>query len=1007
MELSTVREIRLKFETEGERETKAALGAVNDNFDKLQKTAVKTSETLTETGRRTTSVADRYDRLKKSLDPAQAALARMAKQQSVLDSALGHGLLSQGEYSAAMAAVSRQSEAAVIRAAQRAAAEQKLVETARLGVAANDSLARSVGGLKAEFGGLLSVLGTAGLMTVGAGALRQVIEVSKEYEGLKASLATVTGSTGAADAAFSALQSFAATTPYGVAEATKAFITLRSRGLDPTVAALTSYGNMASSMGKSLDQMIEAVADAVTGENERLKEFGITANSMGDKVAYTFRGVTTVVRKNAGEIEHYLQSIGNTNFAGAMDAQSRTLAGAFAALGDSADALAYRVGQGGLADSVNESARALSQLASDGNGVADWMGSYLGGRVSTVTSLFVGLVDQVGKLKAALESLPGGSGILSDFMSGASSGMTAGVGSAAVAGLGNAAYGAASRWWNGDTAQTDSRVSDAFGQFEKAGQAAGDLQARLNDLALKGVPTLQDAINRAAMNPTDTILAASDGRLRQDQAAGLQPDVARQLASAITEATAAGLNPVVTEAFRTFADQAALYANRAGNPNPVARPGSSAHEKGVAVDVSIKGMSADELSAFKEIMEKYGFDQPVANDPVHWLFGGESGTKYLNEQSDAAAKANLAWQDYRNGLAAGTTDINANTAALGGSIAQMEAERIVREAMARAQQDGRALTGDELTDIRQLAAARGEAMNAQATSQFYSQVGRQTDALTASVNTQIAAYGRSAEEVERDRIAREMWAQVQQQGLTVTPQLTAFINQQAEAQAGATTAMDTYARQAQAAQDAMGAFGDVAESILQALRQPADNLAESLGSIATNFADLTASAVLTGEGPLAGILGYSGTNGQQGGILGMLAGNDLAGAFKDATRSGVKLGIGDAIQDGQPMDLTGGLSGQSGGGLMQGLTAGAGAVSSLGAAYVGGQQSGNAVTGGLSGALSGAMGGLALLPLLGTGPVGWIAAGIMTLAGGMTGKPGQSKPDDAALLRTYKEKIAA
>ena len=44
-----------------------------------------------------------------------------------------------------------------------------------------------------------------------------------------------------------------------------------------------------------LDDMVEAVADATTGEFERLKEFGIRASSQGDKVALTFRGVTTTV----------------------------------------------------------------------------------------------------------------------------------------------------------------------------------------------------------------------------------------------------------------------------------------------------------------------------------------------------------------------------------------------------------------------------------------------------------------------------------------------------------------------------------------------------------------------------------------------------------------------------------------------------------------------------------------------------------------------------------------
>jgi hypothetical protein len=38
-------------------------------------------------------------------------------------------------------------------------------------------------------------------------------------------------------------------------------------------------------MGKDMMQMIEAVADASTGEFERLKEFGIKASKQGDQVA--------------------------------------------------------------------------------------------------------------------------------------------------------------------------------------------------------------------------------------------------------------------------------------------------------------------------------------------------------------------------------------------------------------------------------------------------------------------------------------------------------------------------------------------------------------------------------------------------------------------------------------------------------------------------------------------------------------------------------------------------
>jgi hypothetical protein len=62
---------------------------------------------------------------------------------------------------------------------------------------------------------------------------------------------------------------------------------------------------------------------------------------------------------------------------------------------------------------------------------------------------------------------------------------------------------------------------------------------------------------------------------------------------------------------RSTADQARLYADRANNPNPVAPPGTSRHERGLAVDIG--GMNADQ----RAMLPQYGLAQPVANDPPH------------------------------------------------------------------------------------------------------------------------------------------------------------------------------------------------------------------------------------------------------------------------------------------------------------------------------------------------------------------------------------------------------
>lgn len=67
----------------------------------------------------------------------------------------------------------------------------------------------------------------------------------------------------------------------------------------------------------------------------------------------------------------------------------------------------------------------------------------------------------------------------------------------------------------------------------------------------------------------------------------------------------------ISSGFRNAADQARLYANRDSNPNPVAAPGTSKHERGNAVDIA--GMTP----GMRSMLPQYGLAQPVPNDPPH------------------------------------------------------------------------------------------------------------------------------------------------------------------------------------------------------------------------------------------------------------------------------------------------------------------------------------------------------------------------------------------------------
>lgn len=211
-----------------------------------------------------------------------------------------------------------------------------------------------------QLNGLTKAAGAAAAAVVSLETAKQVfsalVDSQRNFDKLNSGLITMTGSAENAAKAFSVLQQFAKETPYGLNQAVEGFTKLVALGLNPGKEALISYGNTAAAMGKDLNQMIEAVADASTFEFERLKEFGIKSSQQADTVSFTFRGVTTTVKKNSEEIQKYLLNIGNTDFAGAMETRSKTLDGQLSSLADSFDGLVLAVAQSGFGDAVGEQA---------------------------------------------------------------------------------------------------------------------------------------------------------------------------------------------------------------------------------------------------------------------------------------------------------------------------------------------------------------------------------------------------------------------------------------------------------------------------------------------------------------------------------------------------------------------------------------------------------------------------------------------------------------------------
>lgn len=173
----------------------------------------------------------------------------------------------------------------------------------------------------------------------------QSYNTRKEFARYEAVLTNTFQSQEKATKAMSMLKKTAADTPYQLQELTESYVRLVNRGIIPTQNELIKLGDLSASQGKSLDQLVEAILDAQTGEFERLKEFGIKASKSGDVVKFTFKGISTSVKYTEKAISEYIYSLGELKgVQGGMAMQMEQLEGKASNFGDTMDALYNKIG---------------------------------------------------------------------------------------------------------------------------------------------------------------------------------------------------------------------------------------------------------------------------------------------------------------------------------------------------------------------------------------------------------------------------------------------------------------------------------------------------------------------------------------------------------------------------------------------------------------------------------------------------------------------------------------
>lgn len=211
-------------------------------------------------------------------------------------------------------------------------------------------------------GKVKAALITGAVATAGTQVGKSMLDQASSLEQYRNTLNIVMKDNTKAAQTFAWANDYANKTPYETGEIVDATVKLTAYGLEAK-KVLPLTGDMAAAMGKSIDQATEAVADAQTGELERLKEFGITKDMIVAQGAKTLAGIELV--NNKGQITNQkgfntaMFSLMKERYAGAMEIQSKSFNGLMSTI--------TGVGKNGLAQiaGINQNGEIIAGSAFD------------------------------------------------------------------------------------------------------------------------------------------------------------------------------------------------------------------------------------------------------------------------------------------------------------------------------------------------------------------------------------------------------------------------------------------------------------------------------------------------------------------------------------------------------------------------------------------------------------------------------------------------------------------
>ena len=270
---------------------------------------------------------------------------------------------------------------------------------------AESGVSSSFGNMKKAVAGLAAALGAGA-----AGSF--LFNTIKEFETLKTTLTTTAGGVEQGAAAFALLQDLAKETPNSLQQVVEAFNILAARGIKPSREELISFANTASATGRNIVDFAEAVADAQTGQFERLKAFGILVRKEGNELVVQTGEGTQRIKNISQEFVAELNRIGQVNFGGAAANQMATLGGQISNLGDQFSQLAFNIGEGGLRQAISEVFSGFAEGTEVSETTARAIGEILGNAVRSATSLVRNFTRVLGELGPVLAGIAAGATVI-------------------------------------------------------------------------------------------------------------------------------------------------------------------------------------------------------------------------------------------------------------------------------------------------------------------------------------------------------------------------------------------------------------------------------------------------------------------------------------------------------------------------------------------------------------------------------------------------------------------